>query len=76
LEDGDFPVTRCERKPPIQRGLITTRLTECGYSPVTCGNIVDKSVGITVKYCFLIDELQIAFFVITIIIFNNIKCLQ
>ena len=48
------------------------RLTERGYSPVTCGNIVDKSVGITVKYCFLIGELQIAFFVITTNIFNII----
>ena len=49
------------------------RLTERGYSPVTCGNIVDKSVGITVKYCFLLGELQIAFFVITINIPNNIN---
>jgi hypothetical protein len=58
------------------RSRAKARPTERGYSPVTCGNIVDKSVGITVKYCFLLDELQIAFFVITMNIFNNIKQLQ
>ena len=42
-------------------------------STITCGNTVDKSVGNKLKYCFLLDGSQIAFFVVTVYLFNNIS---
>jgi hypothetical protein len=41
-------------------------------STFSCGNIVDKSVGSEVTYCFLLEELQIAVIVVIATIFNNI----